>query len=168
MGSRSIGALLLFLALPMVIPIPAPGISVVFGIPLIFISGQLFWGHQAVWLPASIARRSISRADLRNYVKRAVPTLHKIEGALRPRWRYMANDRVMQLIGAVCLFLSLVITLPIPFGHLVPGASISVMALGIIEKDGLATSIGLIVALFALLVVVFATTGLIAIQRALF
>src|SRR6266853_306323 len=34
LGARSIGAWLLMLALPMVLPVPAPGISVRFGVPL--------------------------------------------------------------------------------------------------------------------------------------
>jgi hypothetical protein len=38
LGTRSIGAWLLILALPMVLPVPAPGISVLFGIPLMMIS----------------------------------------------------------------------------------------------------------------------------------
>jgi hypothetical protein len=47
MGRRSIGALLLVLALPMALPIPAPGISVAFGVPLILISAQLLVGRRS-------------------------------------------------------------------------------------------------------------------------
>jgi hypothetical protein len=44
LGTRSIGAWLLILALPMVLPVPMPGISVLFGAPLIIISAQLALG----------------------------------------------------------------------------------------------------------------------------
>ena len=52
LGTRSIGAWLLILALPMVLPVPAPGISVLFGMPLMMISAQLALGGRQVWLPA--------------------------------------------------------------------------------------------------------------------
>jgi hypothetical protein len=43
LGDRSIAGLLPVLALPMVLPVPAPGISVLFGMPLIVISGSWAW-----------------------------------------------------------------------------------------------------------------------------
>ncbi len=51
MEHRSAGARLLILALPMVIPIPAPGISVRFGLFLILISAELMFARGQVWLP---------------------------------------------------------------------------------------------------------------------
>lgn len=58
LGDRSIGGLLLVLALPMALPVPAPGLSVLFGVPLIVISVQLALGYRRAWLPARLARRS--------------------------------------------------------------------------------------------------------------
>ena len=49
-----IGALLLILALPMWLPIPAPGISVAFGVPLILVSAQLLVGRRFAWLPQEV------------------------------------------------------------------------------------------------------------------
>jgi hypothetical protein len=166
MGSRSIGALLLFFALPMVLPIPMPGISIVFGIPLIVIAIQLLFGHRHAWLPARLARRSIARIDLSVYIQKALPTLHRIESVLRPRIEGLTGNKAMRLVGAVCLILALIITLPVPFGHLVPGLAISTMALGLIERDGLMVGAGLLIALIALLIVALAMTGLAAVGRA--
>ena len=58
LGDRSIGGLLLILALPMALPMPAPGISVLFGVPLIVISGPLALGYRRAWLPARLAQRT--------------------------------------------------------------------------------------------------------------
>ena len=63
-------------------------------------------------------------------------------------------------VGAICLLLAVIITLPIPLGHMVPGAAISVLALGMIERDGLAIGLGLLIASFGLFIVVYASTGL--------
>ena len=166
MGQRSIGALLLVLALPMALPIPTPGISVAFGVPLILISAQLLLGRRCAWLPARLARRSIARTDLISFVERALPALHALERIVRPRIGWLAGDWAMMPVGAICLVLAVVITLPIPFGHMVPGAAISVLALGLIERDGLAIGFGLLIAVLGLVIVTFASTSLIAALQA--
>jgi hypothetical protein len=162
LGNRSTGALLLFLALPMVLPIPAPGISVVFGVPLTLISAQLLFGRQTLWLPRQLANRSISREQLEAYIKRATPAVHKMEKLVKPRLVPLTRGMALRVVGAMCLVLALIITLPVPLGHLVPGAAISVMALGLIERDGLMILAGLLIGGLALLVVIFAMIGLAA------
>jgi hypothetical protein len=49
---------------------------------------------------------------------------------------------------------------------MVPGAAISVLALGMIERDGLAIGIGLFTALLGLAIVTLATTSLVVALRA--
>jgi hypothetical protein len=161
MGRRSIAALLLFLALPMALPIPAPGISVLFGLPLIVISAQLMVGLHRAWLPAWLARQSISRASFTSMAERAAPTLHRLEHIVRPRLSWMAGDWAMVSVGTICLVLGIIITLPIPLGHMLPGAAISILALGLLERDGLVIGIGLTTAAVALAVVAAATHGVV-------
>ncbi len=59
----------------------------------------------------------------------------------------------------------MIITLPVPLGHVVPGAAISVLAMGVIERDGVAIGIGFCTALAGLTIVVLASTGLVAALR---
>ncbi len=165
MGRRSIGALLLILALPMALPIPTPGISVVFGVPLIAVSAQLLIGRHSVWLPRRLAHRSISRGEFLTFVSRALPSLRAMERLVRPRLRWMAGDRVMVPVGAICLVLAIIIALPVPLGHVVPGAAVSLLALGMMERDGVAIAIGLFTALLALAIVTLASAGLVAVLR---
>lgn len=166
LGRRSIGALLLILALPMWLPIPAPGISVAFGVPLILVSAQLLVGRRSAWLPRWLARRSLARSELRTLIAKTRPTLRTLERIVRPRLAWLAADWAMFPVGAICLILSLVIALPIPLGHMVPGAAISFLALGLIERDGLAVAVGLITAALGLAMVALASTGLIVAVRA--
>jgi hypothetical protein len=167
LGRRSFGALMLFFALPMVLPIPMPGISVLFGIPLFLISGQLFLGFQSVWLPARLARQVIAPANLTKYVDKAMPALRKVESVLRPRFPFMAGECLTKFIGAASLLLALIIILPVPLGHLLPGAAISFMALGLIERDGVAVGAGLAIGIVALVVIALAVTGLAALGRSM-
>lgn len=166
LGRRSIGALLLVLALPMVLPAPAPGISVLFGVPMILVSAQLMLGRRSAWLPQRVAHRSIGRADFVAFVERAMPTLRYLERIIRPPFTWMAGDWAMIPVGAVCLILAAIIALPVPLGHVVPGAAICVLAMGVIERDGLAIAAGLVVALIGLIIVVLASAGLAAALRA--
>jgi hypothetical protein len=159
MGRRSIGAFLLILALPMALPIPAPGLSVA------VISAQLLLGRHSAWLPRRLARRSIARSELITLVTMGLPALRALERIVRPRASWMAGDWAMIPVGAICLVLAVIITLPIPLGHMVPGAAISVLALGLIERDGLAIGIGLLAALLGLTIVTLASTGLVAALR---
>lgn len=149
-GRRSAGGVLLVFSVPLMLPVPLPGIAVVFGVPLIVISTQLLLGRRRIWLPAWLARKSIARTEFITLVERARPILHRLELLVRPRVSWFADDWTIAPIGAICLLLAVIITLPVPFGHMLPGAAISILALGLLERDGLVVGLGLIVALLAL------------------
>lgn len=168
LGRRSIGALLLVLALPVALPIPAPGLSVLFGVPLIVLSAQLMLGRRRAWLPAPLARRSISRAEFVALIERAMPALRRMERTIRPRLEWLAGDWAMAPVGAVCLVLAVIITLPVPLGHVVPGMAISLLALGLVERDGLAIGLGLTTAVAALALVAAASKAIAVWLHALF
>jgi hypothetical protein len=120
LGDRSIGGLLLVLALPMAPPVPAPGISVLFGVPMIVISAQLALGYRRAWLPAGLARRSVPRSTFLTIVDRILPTLRRLERIVRPRAGWLASRWATVPVGVICLVLAIIITLPVPLGHVVP------------------------------------------------
>ncbi len=168
LGSGTIGSLLIFFALPMVLPIPAPGISVLFGVPLILISAQLLFGRRSLWLPRWLANRTISRSNLEAYVRRALPTVRRFEKLVQPRFSNLTRGISLRAVGTMCLMLALIIALPIPLGHLIPGAAISVIGLGLIERDGFAVLAGFLIGGIAIVVVTFATIGLVAAGQSFF
>ena len=159
LGTRSIGAWLLILALPMVLPVPAPGISVLFGIPLMMISAQLALGGRRAWLPAFILRKSMARADYVALMARMQPAVERLERLVRPRACWLANDWAKMPIGLICLVLAMIITLPIPLGHVAPGSAICLLALGLMERDGVVIAIGFVAAVLALVIVTLASAG---------
>jgi hypothetical protein len=167
LGNRSVGAVLLFLALPMVLPIPAPGLSVIFGVPMTLVSAQLLFGFQTLWLPRGLASRSISQTQLDAYLKRSMPAIHMMEKLAKPRLIKLTRGMALRVVGLMCVALALIITLPVPLGHLIPGAAICAMAVGLIEQDGLAMLAGLSIGGIALLVVGLAIAGLMAAGQAL-
>lgn len=160
LGRRSIGAVLLVLALPMALPVPTPGFSILFGVPLILVSVQMVLGRRTVWLPAAIAAKSVRRSDLFALINRALPLLRRLERVVHPRLACLATGWMLIPVGAICAVLGVIIALPIPLGHVGPGTAISILALGLIERDGLTIGLGMLAAAVATAVVVAATLGL--------
>ncbi|MEW5966828.1 MAG: exopolysaccharide biosynthesis protein [Pseudomonadota bacterium] len=151
LGDRALGALLFIFAFPNILPTP-PGTSAVLGAPLIFLAAQLTLGRKP-WLPALVTRRSMARADFQALMQRMGPWLERAEKLLRPRASVLALPPMEYLIGLVCLLLAAVLVLPIPFGNMLPALAISLMALGVLERDGLWVIAGLGVAIASAVVV---------------
>ena len=147
LGTRSFGFLLLLFALPNAIPIVIPGLATLTGILLAFIALQMMLGLPTLYLPRWLDERSIARDDFRRLVTRSLPWLQRVERFLKPRYSRLTSGRSERMIGAVCLVLALVLALPVPFGNLLPGIGLALLALGVLERDGISVGLGAIVGL---------------------
>lgn len=147
LDDRALAALLLVFALPNVLPMP-PGTSTVLGLPLIFLAAQLAFGLRP-WLPGAIARRSFSREDFHTLVRRIDPWLARAERLLRPRLIGLTRPPMEYVVGIVCLLLSVLLALPIPLSNIAPAMAISLLALGVLERDGWWVLAGLAMAVVA-------------------
>jgi hypothetical protein len=159
LGDRSIEALLLVLALPMALPIPAPGLSATFGVPLTIVAAQLALGRRRAWMPEVLARRSLTQAAFVKMIGYVLPTLRQLERTVQPRAEWLAAGWMKVPVGLVCLVLAALITLPIPFGNAVPGIAVSVLALGMLERDGVIVALGLAIAVLGLVLATVASAG---------
>jgi hypothetical protein len=148
---RAIGALMFIFAVPNAIPVP-PGVSSVLGAPLIFLAFQLMTGRQP-WLPRIITDRSLPRSDFQKVVDLASPWLAKAERLMRPRLTFLAQAPAKHVVGAICLLLAIILFLPIPLGNMLPAFTICVLALGILERDGVWISFGVVCAIVAVAIV---------------
>jgi hypothetical protein len=148
---RALAAMLLVFALPNVLPAP-PGLSAVLGTPLLFLAAQLAFGLPP-WLPRLIAERSMARTHFASVVGRAVPWLARAERLLRPRLGVLARPPLEHVVGLVCLMLALILFLPIPLGNMLPALAICLLALGVLERDGVWILAGLLTAIASVTVV---------------
>jgi hypothetical protein len=55
----------------------------------------------------------------------------------------LVRPPVEYFVGLVCLVLAAVLMLPIPLGNTLPALAISLLALGVLERDGVWIAIGL-------------------------
>ena len=164
-GDRAFGALMLLFAVPNVLPLP-PGTSAVLGAPLLFVTAQLMLGRATLWMPRVICERSISRDFFALLTAKLSPSLHRAERVLRPRLTLLLHPVPERVVGAACLLLAIILFLPIPFGNIPPAVAISAFALGILERDGVATIIGWLATVGSILILAAISSAIIAGIRA--
>lgn len=143
---RGFGVVLLAFALPLSIPLPKPpGISTLFGIPLLVLTTQQALGRRTFWMPQFIRRRSIEKEKLDRLLDSTVPVVQKIEILVRPRLEWVTHGRFSRLIGFLGAIMAAFISIPLPGSNTIPGIGIALMAMGVMMRDGLAVIIGAII-----------------------
>lgn len=151
LGGRGRAALILLFAVPNVLPAP-PGVSGLLGLPLLYLAVQMMQGRLP-WLPQVIGARGMPRDRFARLVARLSPLLARAERLLRPRWPVLVSHRAERGLGAACLVLALVLVLPIPLGNMLPALAICLVALGVLERDGVWVLAGLATGALSLLIV---------------
>jgi hypothetical protein len=143
---RGFGVVLLAFALPLSIPLPKPpGISTLFGIPLLVLTTQQALGRRTFWMPQFIRRRSIEKEKLDRLLDNTVPVVKKIEILVRPRLEWVTHGRFSRLIGFLGAIMAAFISIPLPGSNTIPGIGIALMAMGVMMRDGLAVIIGAVI-----------------------
>ena len=145
---RGFDVLVIVLVLPFCQPIPLPGLSTPFGVALLFFGLRIAL-RQRPWLPAWLLRREISYATLTKIVGGAAAVAKRSEKVIHPQLRFMTHwwsfNAVNGLVIASSAFL-LMLPLPIPFSNTIPAWSILLLALGMMEEDGVVITLGYLVA----------------------
>ena len=153
-GPKVHGLGLLLLVLPETLPLPLPSASLVLAIPLALISLHLAaFGEGSRW-PQRLESVRVSRAATKVVAGYLVPVLSWFETLSHPRMLMLARRE--RLIGLVCFYLSLILILPIPFLNAPPAICLALIALGLIQHDGLLIAIGFIGTIVVTLVLVWA------------
>lgn len=143
---RGFGLLMAIAALPICLPVPVPpGYTTLFSIPLFIFSIQMILGLQAPWLPAWIEKRDVSRSNLEKIITKASPWLKRIETRMQPRMTYIGVHTWERIIGIFSFVFALAIALPLPLTNFLPGCGILIMALALLNRDGVTILIGMII-----------------------
>jgi hypothetical protein len=161
LGDRGLGVLITIFALPNVLPSTVPFGNVLTGVPVILFAVQLMLGFERTILPDFIARRTISTALLRSTAPRVAGFLAWFERLLQPRLAFMTTPQAERGVGILCMMLSIVSTMPIPFGHQLPALGIMLIGLGLIERDGLAMLIGSVLGAIGVGVLILLLIGIV-------
>jgi hypothetical protein len=160
---RGPAMLLILLALPFCF-FPIPGLSTPFGIAICLIGACLVIGCEP-WLPRFIMRRRLSPTRLTQLLTGAVKMARQLEKFVRPRLAFLhTGPGMLQLIGLAIVIagLGLMLPLPIPFSNHLPAWAVVLLAIGMMEKDGLCVLLGHLTAIFAWLFI--ALTSLVTVR----
>jgi hypothetical protein len=166
LGDRSFCLAILVFSLPNSLPVPGiPGFSTITGLPITFIAMQMVLGRKSLWLPKKIAAKKFSSRALAKMLSKAIPAVERLEKLLKPRWLPLTSPIGERLLGLLMVVLSLIIALPIPGGNFLPGLAMSLIALAMLERDGVfllgavTFAIGSIVFMYTIIVGFFTWLG---------
>lgn len=139
--SRAFGAMLLVFGALNTLPLP-PGSSTILSLPILLLAPQVALGADAPWLPRRMVERPLKRDDLRGLFRKLTPLVKRMELITRPRLTWIFNPFGERMIGVVCTLLAMVLILPIPLGNVAPGATVAILALALLQRDGLLALLG--------------------------
>lgn len=162
---RAFGLFLLVLALPCCIPF-LYGIPQIVALPLMFVSAQILIGRNSPWLPQRLGMRTVTRAGLQSLADRAGPWLRRIEAISRPRLGALTRAPMDRIVGAALVLFSASILVPLPGTNTVPGFAVVIVAMGLLQRDGLLVILGAILGTAWIATLIFAGATLASLIKA--
>jgi hypothetical protein len=159
---RGFYLLMILFSLPFVLPIPVPALSNVFGVAVTFVSCRLAW-RLPPRLPSFLAKREIPRERIEAFLRKAGTSLQVIEKVVKPRvgnWMTLPPARFVNAMLLALMGFLLAIPLPpvLPFSHSLPCWSIIIIALAVMERDGVLIWFGYALGLGTFIYMVFFTS----------
>lgn len=159
LGPSSLGLVLLILTIPAIIPIPGP-VGMVLGSCLALVALQVIAGTRRVWLPRWLRKRGLPTRFVSAAIARIVPWLERFERRLSPRrWMVLSGRLARPFLGLAIFAMAVIITLPIPLGNILPVIALAMLALALLERDGIAVlwalAMSLVAIVWTILLVIF-------------
>ncbi|MEO7319250.1 MAG: exopolysaccharide biosynthesis protein [Chthoniobacteraceae bacterium] len=134
---RGFAMFILLLSAPFLVP--APGLSIPFGVALMLLGLRIAIGQKAL-LPAFLLRRRLTSKTLERVISPLAKIVERFEKHIRPRMHFL-QERPWAInligVGIVSGGFLLSLPLPIPFSNGFPAVSIMLLAAGLMERDGL-------------------------------
>ena len=143
MDERGFGLLILILAIPCLVP-ALYGVPQVIGVPILLLALQILFGREEPWLPEAVLRRRVSKSWLDRMAEFASRRMRWFEQLSRPRLKLLACGPGERLAAVMMCVATL--TIIIPFTNTVPSIALTLMAVGLIERDGVFVGLGELVA----------------------
>jgi hypothetical protein len=138
---RGFGVFMILFALPNAV---IPGISFILGAPVVLLALQLAFGREEVWLPDFMRRQTLSAVLFEKIAARVERFLLWIEKRSMPRWCSIVTRPGERFLGLYIAVIAGFLMIPFPFGNVLPALGIALMSVGLIEKDGKAAVIGMV------------------------
>jgi len=135
------------------LPFPAVGIATILAIPILFFAIQLLIGRDYLWLPSWVMKKEFETKSLNNMIDKLLPYVKKLGFFLKPRLAFMSSKIGHRVVGFFCMICAFSVALPFPLTNTLPSIAIVIMALGLLERDGIAMIAGIISSIAGLVVI---------------
>lgn len=136
-GVRGFAVLFLVLALLNVVIFMIPGISFLFGLPMVILAMQMVFGVPAPIFPAFIRERVIKKSVLRKGLTTGIRFAEKIEPYIKPRFLFMSAPPLIRAHSMLALLMAVMVAVPVPFLNIPPSLGIIALSVGVMQRDGL-------------------------------
>lgn len=146
-GKRSFGPVVLVAGVITVAPLigDIPGVPTLLATLVLLTLGQLLFQRDSIWIPAKLARRSLSRETLIKGLDRAAKPAAFIDRWTGQRLSCLVSGPGQYLVAITCMMVALAMPLMeiIPFSATGGGLALTVFGLAIVARDGLLALIAL-------------------------
>lgn len=133
----------LFFCFPFMLPVPVPGLSVLFGAVICYAGVRMMLGLKP-WLPRRWLKRPLPINILIPVLKASEKVLARVEKIVKPRGKFFAHHPWSHAVSAgMIAFCGLLLALPLPPGtNFPPGLCVVFLSIGLLEEDGLFLALG--------------------------
>jgi hypothetical protein len=137
LGERGLLMACMLFAIPSMLPIPIPGMSVPQGLVITLIGLGIVL-NRAPMLPERVLEYRLPQASLLQILEKGGRLFHRIEKLSYPRLLPLTQGWVHALNGIMLVAGALILAapLPIPFSNVLPAYGILFLAFGTLQRDG--------------------------------
>jgi hypothetical protein len=150
LGDAGLGILLIVFALPSFIPTPGLPVGFVSGTVVALIALQVMAGRHTLWLPERLRNFSLPSSILIKGAAYLAKPMRFFERWLKPRHSEFTGKTARMFLALPILILAIAIVLPIPLGNQAPSIALIAFGFGLIERDGLAILVAIILSILAM------------------
>jgi hypothetical protein len=144
-GRDGLMLLTALLSVVFMVPVSIPGVSTVFGSAILLIGVSRLL-RRDLWLPRTIAQRSIPTPRLRNALERGLRIFRKLERLSKPGRLEWATSGGAQIVNDAALIAGAVLMIApfgfVPFSNTLPALALICIAIGSVQRDGACIAIG--------------------------
>ena len=143
LDERGFGLMILILAIPCLVP-ALYGVPQIVGIPILLLAGQMLAGRIEPWLPEAVLKRRVSKAWLDRMADFATKRMGWFERLSRPRLTLFTVGWAERVVALFMILAT--VTIVLPMTNTVPSVALTLLAVGLIQRDGLFVLAGAAVA----------------------
>ena len=136
-GVRGFAFFLLVLALMNIVIFMVPGVSFLFGLPMVILAVQMVLGFPTPIFPAFIRNGTIKRVFLVRGLEIGIRGMSKVEHLIRPRFLFLSGPHLDRVHSLLALLLAILVSFPLPVLNIPPSLGVIALAVGMMQRDGL-------------------------------